>query len=142
MAHDAGPAGQPAGGPRAGRPPTRHRPSRLAYRLLAAGMALLAAYVDRHDGDVTELLAFVAVGAGLLGYLRPARPWRWGLLLGLVVPATEAAARLLHQTGRAAPDPGGAIVALVPAVLGAYAGALLGRALTPPPPREPDRSPR
>jgi len=65
-----------------------------------------------------------------------------GLLLGLVVPATEAAARLLHQTGRATPDPGGAIVALVPAVLGAYAGALLGRALTPPPPREPDRAPR
>jgi hypothetical protein len=58
MARTADPAGP--------RPAAPQRLGALLYRLRAVGIALLVAYLDRHDGDATELLAVVAVGAGVL----------------------------------------------------------------------------
>jgi hypothetical protein len=58
----------------------------------------------------------------VFGAARPSRPWRWALAVGLWVPVLGLVIR--HNPG--------ALIALVPAVLGAYAGAGARRLLTRP----------
>ncbi len=50
-----------------------------------------------------------------------------GLLVGLAVPATEELARLRGWASPVPADPGGAIVAVGPAPVGAYLGMVVGR---------------
>src|SRR5258708_20092903 len=62
------------------------------YYLLAALSGVLAAWVDIKVGDLL-LTAMVGVAANmLLGILRPRKPWRWVLLVGVFVPGVEGLA--------------------------------------------------
>src|SRR5260370_23544436 len=59
------------------------------YYLLAAMSGVLAAWVDIKVGDLL-LTAMVVLAANmLLGILRPRKPWRWVLLVGVFVPVVE-----------------------------------------------------
>lgn len=102
--------------------------------LVGVGVGLLVAVVDRGERDAGQVLLMVAAAGAVLGGLQPAGWWRWGLLVGLAVPATEELARLRGWTSPVPADPGGAIVAVIPALLGAHLGAVLGRLRTPRPP--------
>ena len=80
---------------------------------LALGLAL--ALVDASPGwdDTGVSAAAVLLVAAAFGAARPARAWLWALALGLWVPALNIVLR-----GNPA-----ALLALVPAVAGAVAGA-------------------
>lgn len=95
--------------------------------LLLAGalvLGLALALVDSSPGwDDTGLsAAALLVAAALFGAARPSRAWLWALALGLWIPVLGIAVR-----GNLA-----ALIALVPAFLGAFAGAGARRVLTGP----------
>jgi hypothetical protein len=94
----------------------------LLLGALAVGLAL--ALVDSSPGwdDTGVSAAAVLLAAAAFGAARPARPWLWALAVGLWIPALNIA--LGHNPG--------ALIALVPAVLGAYAGAAARRLLSGP----------
>jgi hypothetical protein len=87
-------------------------------------LGLAVALVDSSPGwDDTGVSAGVLlVVAGLFGAARPSRAWLWALALGLWTPVLGIAVR-----GNLA-----ALIALVPAFLGAFAGAGARRLLTGP----------
>jgi hypothetical protein len=94
----------------------------LLIGALAPGLAL--ALVDASPGwDDTGVSAVaVLLGTAVFGAARPARAWLWALAVGLWIPAMGIT---LHHNPAA-------LVALVPAALGAYAGAGARRLLTGP----------
>ncbi|HJU01286.1 MAG TPA: hypothetical protein VJ966_08780 [Actinomycetes bacterium] len=94
----------------------------LLLGALALGLAL--ALVDSSPGwdDTGVSAAAVLVTAAAFGAARPSRAWLWALAVGLWIPAMGIALR--HNPA--------ALIALVPAVLGAYAGAAARRLLTGP----------
>ena len=93
--------------------------------LLLAGalvLGLAIALVDSSPGwdDTGVSAGLLLVAAGLSGAARPSRAWLWALALGLWIPVLGIAVR-----GNLA-----ALIALVPAFLGAFAGAGARRVLT------------
>ena len=100
--------------------------------LLGVGVAVLVLdWVDLSTSDIANQATLIAlvVGAGLLGFARPAWAWLAGLALGSAVAVTHViylVARYplpyeMHPTGWAGPIT--LLALLVPAFLAAYAGA-------------------
>ena len=56
------------------------------FYLLAAGAGALAGWVDIKVQDLLLTALLVMVPCMILGALRPSRPWRWALLVGIFVP--------------------------------------------------------
>ena len=105
----------------------RGAPMKTFDWLLLAGalvLGLAIALVDSSPGwdDTGVSAGLLLVAAGLSGAARPSRAWLWALALGLWIPVLGIAVR-----GNLA-----ALIALVPAFLGAFAGAGARRLLTGP----------
>lgn len=105
--------------------------SRVRY-LLGVGVALVVLdWVDLSTSDVANqaTLLVLVVGAGLLGFTRPAWAWLAGLALGSVLAVTHVIYLVarhplpypMHPSGWAGPIT--LLALLVPALLAAYAGA-------------------
>jgi hypothetical protein len=114
------------------------RTTTLWLTALSIALGFIAAYAALHGaGDVLVYLLVLMFG-GLLGYLGPRVPWRWGLVLGIWVPIALGVDRLTDPIG---PQPMFRILqpllALVPAFVGVYAGVLVRRLLPPPRPPQP-----
>jgi hypothetical protein len=94
----------------------------LLLAALAVGLAL--GLVDSSPGwdDTGVSAAAVFAAAAAFGAARPSRAWMWGLAVGLWIPALG-----IVLDGNDA-----ALLALVPALLGAFAGAGARRLLTGP----------
>ena len=97
--------------------------------LLAVGAAMGAAiaYIDsRPTWDDTGItVAALLAASALLGMISPRRPWKWGLAVGIWLPAYEIF--LNHNYSMV-------LVLLIP-MIGAYAGAganwMIRKALRP-----------
>jgi hypothetical protein len=105
-------------------------------QLWAAGILVLGlfwiGYANLHTDEPTVVLPFVLLVAAGPSLLRPRRAWCWALLAGLMVPASQAFAALLHLHVPYANTPGdiaSACLVLIPASLAAAIGAGLGLAL-------------
>jgi hypothetical protein len=61
----------------------------ISLYLLAALLGLSAGILDVKVGDLLLTALFVLASTMLLGALRPERPWRWILLVGLFVPLLQ-----------------------------------------------------
>jgi hypothetical protein len=100
-----------------------HRLKTFDWLLLLGALALglLSALVDSSPGwdDTGVSAAAVFVGAAAFGATRPSRAWLWALAVGLWIPVLGIVDR-----GNVA-----ALLALVPALLGAFAGAAARRLL-------------
>ena len=85
---------------------------------------VLVAWLDQPDPLLSALA--VTVATMILGTLRPARPWRWVLLVGAPVPLTLLIASLAipatHFTRAAI---AGSILIALPGFAGAYGGSVL-----------------
>lgn len=88
--------------------------------------AWLAASDLRND-DVQPAVALMLVGAFVLGFARPRAWWAWAIALGAWVPA-EPWLAAITRTPMAYPANWGALLAFVPALAGAGAGALAAAA--------------
>jgi ABC-type Na+ efflux pump permease subunit len=96
---------------------------------LGAGCGLLHVLVESMD-EPDPLLSALAVtcAAMLLGVLRPARPWRWVLLVGAPVPLALVIASMMNPTlhfTRA--KIAGSILVVLPGCAGAFGGSILRR---------------
>ena len=60
--------------------------------LFAAMLGIFAGVLDVKVGDLLLTALFVLASTMLLGALRPARPWRWTLIVGVFVPVVRLAA--------------------------------------------------
>ena len=64
-----------------------------------------------------------------LAFMRPRRPWRWGLLTALCLPAAELVAYLTREQPTRAMV-WGSLVGLAPALAAAFGGSVIRRAIT------------
>ena len=93
---------------------------------LSLGLGLLLGWLDSQLEPVGVTVALVALCGGALGLLHPAGAWRWALVLGLGLflwHLLEAAVGY-RPPYPAEPSVFVTLIALVPAFVGAYGGAL------------------
>jgi len=92
--------------------------------LLAVLTGVLAGWVDIKVGDLL-LTAMIVLGACiLLGILSPRKPWRWVLLVGVFVPATEWAAYFFLAQKPERAQIYESFLTFVPGIAGAFGGAM------------------
>ncbi len=117
---------------------TISRPERfpLAFALFAlllgAGCGVLHVLVETME-DPDPLLSALAVTVVtmLLGLLRPARPWRWVLFVGLPVPLAILIASFVIPTAHfTRASIAGSFLVSLPGCAGAFGGSILRRKLS------------
>lgn len=104
---------------------TPETPTRDAlFYLIGALGGILAGIAHITIGDPLFTALIVLIMTMILGFARPARPWRWTLLVGLLVPAVMLTANLLHYY-RTLTQAGlyGSVLIMLPGIAGAYGGA-------------------
>jgi hypothetical protein len=102
-------------------------PLDLAILPLVVAAATFTGWVDINAREVQPTVALLLLFTALLAFARPYRPWRWALLMGASIPLAYVLAPLLGIAPRAQPEPNIAatLLALIPAMLGAYGGKAL-----------------
>jgi hypothetical protein len=100
--------------------------------LLGVGCGALHVLVETMDEPDPLLSALaVTVCTMLLGLLRPARPWRWVLLVGIPVPMALAIASIVIPTAHfTRASIGGSFLVSLPGCAGAFGGSILRRKIT------------
>jgi hypothetical protein len=99
---------------------------------IAVAFAIVTGWANTHTNEVTALMLLLVPATFGLGVAHPLRAWRWALLVGASVPASQAIAFVFHlhvPYPNQLADVGQSCIAMVPAMLGAYAGAAVGRRL-------------
>ena len=66
----------------------------LVY-LLAALLGLGAGILEVTVGDLLATALFVLISTLVLGFIRPRRPWRWIVVVGIFVPLVRLAVYLV-----------------------------------------------
>jgi ABC-type multidrug transport system permease subunit len=90
--------------------------------------ALCGAGAGCADVAINDLLftALVVVAACIvLGILRPQRPWRWVIAVGIFIPITELMAHLVLTVKPSRAQIYESFLAFFPGIAGAYGGAVL-----------------
>ena len=89
----------------------------------AIGLGLLIGYIDSRPtwDDTGVTVGLLLIGTGVLGLLGPGRPWLLALCVGIWVPLFG----LTHGPNY------GSLIALVVALVGAYGGTAVRRAVIP-----------
>jgi hypothetical protein len=65
----------------------------------------------------------------LLGSLRPQQPWRWVVVVGILVPVVQLAAYLIVRRKPSRAQIWESFLAWLPGIAGAYGGSLLRGAI-------------
>jgi len=113
--------------------PRRPRPA-VSFWLCALLAAICGAVIGVLDfsssasSDVQPVVILILLFSGFFGLVRPRRAWLWALLVGGGVPVAHLAGPALGMTAEYPVEPGRwiTLLALVPALLGAAAGAAVG----------------
>ena len=99
----------------------------VLYTAIALISAAIAGAVDFNNDEPQAAVIVVIVLAGLLGFIRPRKAWRWALIVGLGVPIVYLIAAALGYRSKSVPEPGwyASLIALIPASISTYCGVLL-----------------
>jgi ABC-type multidrug transport system permease subunit len=92
---------------------------------LAALAGVGTGWADVAVNDLLFTALLVLMACMLLGVLRPRRPWRWVVVVGMFIPLTELAAYLILTVKPTRAQVYGSILASLPGVAGAYGGAVV-----------------
>jgi len=94
--------------------------------LLAALGAVFAGWVDFNNDEPQAAVLVILVVTIVLGLSLPRKAWLWAIIVALGIPAVYLTARTLGYQPVTPPSPGwyASLLALIPAFIGAYAGAL------------------
>jgi ABC-type multidrug transport system permease subunit len=101
------------------------RQRELFFYLLAALCGIGAGWADVAVDDLLFTALLVVLACMLLGTLRPRRPWRWVLVVGIFIPLTELAAYVLLTVKPTRAQIYGSFLAFLPGVAGAYGGSVM-----------------
>ncbi len=99
--------------------------SDTAYYILAVVLGIFAGWVDVKIGDLLFTALLVLAPCILLGNLRPRRPWRWTLIVGIFVPLADLFAYLIMTQKPDRAQIYESFLAFLPGLVGAYGGALM-----------------
>jgi len=92
---------------------------------LAALCGIGAGCADVAIDDLLFTALLVVMACMLLGILRPRRPWRWVVAVGVFVPLTELAAYLVLTVKPTPAQVYGSFLAFLPGMAGAYGGSVV-----------------
>lgn len=109
---------------------TARKSDTIVY-LLGAVLGLCAGILDLKIGDLLLTALFVLASTMLLGALRPAKPWRWTLIVGIFVPAVQLLAYLATTEKPYRAQIYESFLGFLTGIAGAYSGALGRKALNP-----------
>jgi ABC-type multidrug transport system permease subunit len=110
-------------------PPASRRKTDAWFYLGAALAGTATAWADLRIDDLLFTALLVLASCMVLGLLRPSRPWRWVITMGIFVPLTEFAAHVLLPVKPSRAQVYGSFLTSLPAVAGAYGGSLMRRVL-------------
>jgi hypothetical protein len=104
---------------------------KLWHHLLALFLGILIAVVDIKTDDVQLPALFLLAFGFFLGFSEPKKPWRWAIILAVWIPFVGFAKLILEGAGyRLIWECAPSLMAFLPALIGAYAGALLNLAVS------------
>jgi Na+/proline symporter len=91
----------------------------------------IAGAVDFNNNEPQAAVLVIVFFAGVLGFTQPRKAWRWALIVGLGVPIVYLIATAFGYSAKNVPEPGwyASLIALIPAFVSTYVGALLRKAL-------------
>ena len=87
---------------------------------------IFAGWVDFNNDEPQAAVLVILVVTFILGLIQPRKAWLWAIIVALSLPAVYLFARSLGYQPFSLPSPGwyASLLALIPAFIGAYAGAL------------------
>ncbi len=97
--------------------------------VLAIIFGLCAGWVQTQINDLLVTALLVVASTMLLGALRPVKPWRWIVIVALIIPAMEALAFKLLTPRPPRSELYESLLAFLPAIAGAYGGSVLRKAV-------------
>lgn len=96
---------------------------------LGAFLGIGAGVLDIKVGDLLLTALFVLASTMLLGALRPQRPWRWILVVGVLVPIMQLIAYLFLAEKPYRAQLYESCLGFLTGIAGAYGGSVLRRLL-------------
>jgi ABC-type multidrug transport system permease subunit len=95
------------------------------YYWLAILCGVATGWADVAIDDLLFTALLVLAACMLLGLLRPGWPWRWVVIVGVLIPLTEFAAYALLTVKPSRAQVYGSFLAFLPGIAGAYGGSLM-----------------
>jgi hypothetical protein len=94
--------------------------------IIALAGGIFAGWVDFNNDEPQAAVLVILVITLLLGLIQPRLAWLWAIIVALSLPAVYLVATNLGYQPVSPPSPGwyASLLALIPAFIGAYAGAL------------------
>jgi ABC-type multidrug transport system permease subunit len=108
---------------------SRRASSDLPFYVLAALAGIGTGWVDVAVDDLLFTALLVLMACMLLGLLRPRWPWRWVIVVALLIPLTELAAYVILSVKPMRAQAYGSLLTALPGMAGAYGGAVMRRAI-------------
>jgi hypothetical protein len=107
------------------REPMKKYLSWICFVLALAG-GIFAWWVDSRNNEPQAAVFLILMVTFLLGLLVPHRAWLWAIITGVCLPVGYLLARAVGYLPTTPLEPGwyASIIALIPAFIGAYLGAL------------------
>ena len=96
-----------------------------AFYALAALAGIATAWVDITVNDLLLTALLVLATCIALGLMRPRRPWRWVVTVGVFIPLTEFAAYMIGAANLTHSQIYGSFLASLPGIAGAYGGSFM-----------------
>lgn len=91
---------------------------------LAAGLlGALAGFIDVNVEDLLFTALLVLAACMFLGLVRPVRPWRWALLVGVCVPVADLLAYFFLTRKPSRAQVYESVLVFLPGLVGAHGGA-------------------
>jgi hypothetical protein len=99
------------------------------FYFLAALCGIGAGFADVAVNDLLFTALLVLSACIMLGLLRPRRPWRWVIVVGIFIPLTEFAAYKIQTVKPTRAQVYGSFLAFLPGIAGAYGGSIMRRVI-------------
>ena len=97
--------------------------------ILAVALGICAGALDVKIGDLLLTALFVLASTMLLGMLRPQRPWRWIVVVGVCVPVMQSLAYLFLTEKPYSAQIYESCLGFLTGIAGAYGGSVARRQL-------------
>jgi hypothetical protein len=94
---------------------------------IAVVLGICAGVLDVKAGDLLLTALFVLCSTLLLGMLRPQRPWRWIVVIGVLVPAMQLLAYVFFTEKPYPAQIYESCLGFLTGIAGAYGGAVARR---------------
>jgi len=101
----------------------------IAIYILGAGLGICAGVLDVKVSDLLLTALFVLASTMLLGILRPQRPWRWIIVVGVFVPFLQLLAFMFLAEKPYSAQIYESCLGFLTGIAGAYGGSVVRRGI-------------